>query len=74
MTKREMLHEIADRLSDEEVPLALRILEAIQEEDHPSYSLDDAPADDEPFAPSEVEGLDEQAILSHEDVKGRLAR
>ena len=73
MTKREMLHDLVDQLPEREVPLALRILEAIQENDEAAYSLDNAPIDDEPFDPADLDGVETDPVLSHDEVKRRLA-
>lgn len=76
MTRREKLHEIVDRLPEEEITLAIRLLQAIEETDQgtPAYTLENAPLDDEPFDPVDVSGLEDEPLIPHEEVVRRLLR
>lgn len=72
-TTREMLHAIADRLREKELEkervAAARIQTAL---DQHAGALDillaNAPADDEPFDPADLEGTDERLLYPHADV------
>jgi hypothetical protein len=73
MTSRERLHRIVDHLPDPAVDLAIRLLEAL--EDEPTFSLDSAPVDDE-IHDEDFDGrLDEarrgEQPLSHEEIVRR---
>jgi hypothetical protein len=72
MTAREVLHEIVDKLPEAELLTAARILMAL---DRPADALqillDNAPVDDEPFDPSDLDGLDDGPLIPHEVVTGR---
>jgi hypothetical protein len=69
MTTREMLHVIVDRLPEEELSTAERILtELDQSADALRKLLASAPADDEPFDPADLEGADEGPLISHDEV------
>ena len=69
MTTREMLHVIVDRLPEKELVTAARILTAL---DQPAGALEillaNAPADDEPFDPADLEGTDEGPLIPHAEV------
>jgi hypothetical protein len=72
MTNREILHVIVDRLPDEELTTAARILIAL---DQPSDAfqrfLANAPIDDEPFDPSDLEDDESEPSIAHHEVVGR---
>ncbi|HSY48765.1 MAG TPA: hypothetical protein VLC46_08140 [Thermoanaerobaculia bacterium] len=69
MTTREMLHVIVDRLPESELFTAARILTALdQPADALQILLANAPADDEPFDPADLEGTDEEPLISHDEV------
>jgi hypothetical protein len=74
MTLRERLQELVAHLPENEISLAIRLLEALNEEtrDRPGYTIENAPVDDEPFDPSEIEGSDDEPLISHEDVVRRF--
>jgi hypothetical protein len=74
VSERELLHEIVDRLPDTEIKLAVRLLEAIEEREQslPRYTLEDAPIDDEPFDPADIEGIENEPLAPHEEVVRRL--
>ena len=48
MTARERLHHLIEELPDSDLPTAERVLVALNETSGPSYTLDEAPPDDEP--------------------------
>ncbi len=69
MTKREMLHSIVERLPEEELKTAARILIALdQPADDLQILLASAPPDDEPFDPADLEGTDEGPLVPHDEV------
>ncbi len=72
MTQREMLHAIVERLPETELRTAARILIAL---DNPASDLEtllaNAPIDDEPFDPSDLEGDDDEPSIPHHEVVGR---
>ncbi len=41
-------------------------------EDGPRHTIENAPIDDEPFDPSEIEGSDDDPLTPHEDVARRF--
>jgi hypothetical protein len=73
MTKREMLHAIVDRLPEVELTTAARILTALdQPPDALRILLANAPIDDEPFDPKDLEDDDSEPSIPHHEVVGRL--
>jgi hypothetical protein len=76
MTDREKLHQLADSLSETELPLAVRILQALDEGESPlEAALADAPPDDEPDHDDDDGGLTEarnEASISHDEAKRRI--
>lgn len=70
MTARERLHQIVERLPEEEIHRAIRVLEAIEETAHDalSYTLENAPFDDEPFDAADLEGDDDEPSIPHDEV------
>jgi hypothetical protein len=69
MTKREMLHSIVERLPEEELKTAARILIALdQPADDLQILLASAPPDDEPFDPADLEGTGEGPLVPHDEV------
>lgn len=76
MTKREMLHELVDRLPESELITAARILIALEQPaDQLQILLANAPADDEPDDDDFDGGLTEARTgqtISHEEVVRRL--
>ena len=76
MTRREQLHQIVDRLPEEEITLAIRLLQAVEETEHgeEAYTIENAPLDDEAFDPADIEGLENERLIPHEDVIRRLQR
>ena len=73
MTTRELLHEIVDKLPESELITAARILTALdQPADALQILLANAPADDEPFDPADLEGTDQKPLIPHEEVVRRF--
>jgi hypothetical protein len=69
MTTRELLHEIVEKLPDSELLTAARILTALEQPADPLLMLlDNAPPDDEPFDPADLDGTGEGSSVPHEEV------
>lgn len=69
MTTRELLHEIVEKLPESELLTAARILTALEQPPDPLLMLlDNAPTDDEPFDPAELNGTGEVSSIPHEEV------
>ncbi len=69
MTTREMLHGIVDELPEADLVMAVRILRGIERVPAPlEILLANAPLDDEPFDPSDLEGTDEGPLIPHDEV------
>jgi hypothetical protein len=69
MTTRELLHEIVEKLPESELLTAARILTALEQPADPLLVLlDNAPADDEPFDPADLDGTGEGSSVPHEEV------
>jgi hypothetical protein len=75
MTTREILHEIVDKLPESELLTAARILTALEQPvDSFQILLANAPLDDEPFDPADLEGTGEGPSIPHEEVVRRFRR
>lgn len=73
MTTRDMLHEIVDQLAEEDLVTAVRILKGLELVPGPlEIALANAPLDDEPFDPADLEGVDEEPLIPHHEVIRRL--
>jgi|GEM_PF-1555395 len=74
MTLRERLQELVAQLPENEISLAIRLLEALDDEtrERPRFTIENAPIDDEPFDPSEIEGSGDEPLIPHEDVARRF--
>jgi hypothetical protein len=72
MNARKILHDIVEKLPESELITAARILAALE---RPSGALEvllaNAPEDDEPFDPSDIEGTDEEPLIAHAAVVQR---
>lgn len=72
MNARKILHDIVEKLPESELITAARILTALEQ---PAGALEillaNAPEDDEPFDPSDIEGVDEEPLLAHAEVVQR---
>ncbi|HSO00668.1 MAG TPA: hypothetical protein VLS89_20390 [Candidatus Nanopelagicales bacterium] len=76
METRDRLHALVDTLPDNEVHVALRFLEFLE---NSLWSLADAPLDDEPLSLQDERALDEAEedlahgrVVSHEEARRRL--
>jgi hypothetical protein len=75
MTSREMLHEIVEKLPESELITAARILTALEQPaDRLQLLLANAPLDDEPYDPAELEGVEDGTLIPHEDVVRGLGK
>lgn len=75
MTTREILHVIVDRLPEGELTTAARILIALDRPaDELQILLANAPVDDEPFDPSDLDGTGEGPLIPHDDVVSRFRK
>jgi hypothetical protein len=74
MNRRHTLHELVDRLPDDDLETAIRVLRGLElVPDAFTVLLENAPIDDEPCHPDDLEPPDENEILiSHEEVKRRF--
>lgn len=75
MTTREILHVIVDRLPEAELTTAARILTALDRPaDELQMLLGNAPLDDEPFDPADLDGTEEGPSIPHEEVVSRSGK
>ena len=70
MTAKELLRERIEKLTEEEAAQALRLLD--READPLTALLDDAPLDDEPTSPQEVEMVSDTAYETPGLVKAKV--
>jgi hypothetical protein len=69
MTTREVLHGIVDELPEANLVTAVRILRGLELAPAPlEILLTNAPLDDEPFDPADLEGTDEGPLVLHDEV------
>ena len=76
VSPRERLHVLVDELPEADVPTAERVLEALRAAPTPSYSLEDAPLDDESDEDDSDGGLtearaqaDRGELIPHQEAK-----
>jgi hypothetical protein len=75
MNTRQTLHELVDRLPDEDLIKVVRVLKGMEiapEPDSWSILLANVPIDDEPFDPSVLDGDDDEPSIPHEEAMRRL--
>jgi hypothetical protein len=73
MTRREMLHEIVEKLPESELLTAARILTALEQPADPlEMLLANAPPDDEPFDPADLDEVEDGPLIPHEEVVRRI--
>jgi hypothetical protein len=69
MNARKLLHDLVEKLPESELMTAARILTALEQAPDPlRILLANAPDDDEPFDPKDLEGIDDEPLIPHEDV------
>ena len=69
MNTRQTLHELVDRLPDEQLTTAVRVLKGLDAvPDDWTALLANVPIDDEPFDPSDLEGDDDEPSIPHEEI------
>lgn len=71
MNTRQTLHELVDQLPDEDLLTAVRVLKGLEMVPEPnswSVLLENAPIDDEPFDPADLEGDDDEPSIPHEEI------
>jgi hypothetical protein len=72
MNARKILHDIVEKLPESELITAARILTALEHPVDPlPILLANAPEDDEPFDAAELEGIDDEPPIAHEEVVRR---
>ncbi len=72
MNARKILHDLVEKLPESELITAARILSALEQPADPlRMLLANAPDDDEPFDPSDIEGIDNEPLIPHEEVVRR---
>jgi hypothetical protein len=73
VSPRERLHVLVDELPEADVPTAERVLEALRSAPAPSYSLEDAPLDDEDDSDGGLTEaraqVDRGELIPHEEAK-----
>jgi hypothetical protein len=75
MTRREMLHEIVEKLPESELLTAARILTALEQPVDPlEMLLANAPPDDEPFDPADLDEVEDSPLIPHEEVVRRFVK
>lgn len=75
MTTRELLYEIVRKLPESELLTAARILTALEHPVDPlQILLANAPPDDEPFDPADLDGTGEGPLVPHEEVVRRFRK
>jgi putative heme degradation protein len=79
MASRDSLHRLIDDLPESEITRAERLLEVLKETADPLYTLENAPADDEPESAAEAAAVAEAwrehregKSLSTEELKREL--
>ncbi|MEO8218468.1 MAG: hypothetical protein ABI718_15410 [Acidobacteriota bacterium] len=70
MTGRQRLHELVEELEENQIDLAIRILEVIESPavSRTKWTIHDAPIDDEPFDPSVLEEGEREPLIPHDEV------
>jgi len=72
MNARKILHDIVEKLPESELITAARILTALEQPADPlRILLANAPVDDEPFDPTDIEGTDDEPLIPHAEVVQR---
>jgi hypothetical protein len=72
MNARKILHDIVEKLPESELITAARILTALEQPaDSVRILLANAPDDDEPFDPSDLDGVEDEPLIPHEEVVRR---
>jgi hypothetical protein len=75
MNVRGIVHAIVDQLPESELPNAARLLKALEQPADPlELALTNAPPDDEPFDPSDIEYDDEEPSIPHDEVVRRFLK
>jgi hypothetical protein len=73
MNARQTLHELVDQLPDADVLTAVRVLKGLELVPASlTVLLDQAPIDDEPFDPADLDGDDDEPSIPHEEAMRRL--
>lgn len=76
MNTRRTLHELVDHMAEEDLITAVRVLRGLELAPDPlTVLLENAPIDDEPFDPSEIEEIDEtEPSIPHDEVVRRFVK
>jgi hypothetical protein len=73
MKARETLHELVDHLPEEDLITAVRVLKGLElAPDSLTVLLENAPIDDEPFDPADLEVDENEPLIPHEEVMRRF--
>ena len=73
MNARSILHNIVDQLPESELTNAARILKALEQPADPlAILLANAPVDDEPFDPADLELDENEPLIPHDEVMRRF--
>lgn len=72
MNARKILHDIVEKLPESELITAARILTALEQPVDPlAILLANAEDDDESFDPDDIEGIEGEPLIPHEEVVTR---
>lgn len=72
MNTRQTLHDLVDHLPEEDLITAVRVLKGLELAPDPlKVLLDNAPIDDEPFDPADLEFDENEPSIPHEEVMRR---
>jgi hypothetical protein len=73
MNTRQTLHELVDHLPEEDLITAVRVLKGLElAPDSLTLLLENAPVDDEPFDPADLEFDESEPLIPHEEVMRRF--
>lgn len=73
MNTRQTLHDLVDHLPEEDLITAVRVLKGLELAPDPlKVLLDNAPIDDEPFDPADLEFDENEPSIPHEEVMRRF--
>lgn len=73
MNTRQTLHDLVDHLPEEDLITAVRVLKGLELAPDPlKVLLENAPIDDEPIDPADLEFDENEPLIPHEEVMRRF--
>jgi hypothetical protein len=73
MNTRQTLHDLVDHLPEEDLITAVRVLKGLELATDPlTVLLENAPIDDEPIDPADLEFDENEPLIPHEEVMRRF--